>query len=111
MDVLIDKILKEAESDENLYQTCEKLISLGTTHKIVRKFLLDFLSKLQDYDKIYSIFIEPQNVEEAVALLNATIEMNEKTKINSVLRNSFICNSVDLSITYLRNEAQRLINK
>ncbi len=111
MDILIDKILKEAESDENLYQTCEKLISLGTSHKIVRKFLLDFLSKLQDYDKIYSIFIEPQNVEEAVALLNATIEMNEKTKINSVLRNSFICNSVDLSITYLRNEAQRLINK
>lgn len=111
IDSSIDNILKDAENEMNLPLVCEKLIALGIEHKIVRKFLLDFLLRLQDNEKIYTIFIQPQNTEEAIALLSAVIALNEKPKIDNVLCIPYICDNTDSSVTYLRNEAKRLTNK
>lgn len=111
VNVLVDEILKETEISGDLPKACDKLIELGISNEIVRKFLLDFLSQLEDHEQIFSIFSQPQNIREAVALLNSAIEIDNIEKINNVLSVSIICDSNDPSILYLKDIAKRKINK
>jgi hypothetical protein len=108
---LIDSIIKDAENEENLIYACDRLIALGTDNILVRKFLLDYLLRLRDNNKIYDVFINPQNIEEAIATLNAVIEINDRKKTNQMLCNPYISACTDPSVKFLKNEAQRLINK
>lgn len=72
----------------------------------VRKFLLDCYQKLEDNCAILNRFSEPVDNNEAVILMNAAIDEDDKEAILNILELSLIKNSDDPSIEHLRTQLE-----
>ena len=111
METLINNILRKAETTDDISSIHKDFIDLGTDNPIVRKFLLEFLVKADEYEKIYSIFLPVLNNEEAVQILNAVINLNDSRRVANALKDKYIHTSSDASVKTLRNAVERIISK
>ncbi|MCF6217061.1 MAG: metallophosphoesterase [Emcibacter sp.] len=76
---------------------------------IVRRFLLECYEKLENYSKIFNKFSDPQNITECISLINAGIEIRDKTKTKQILNVEKIKHATDTSIIHLREQLKAKI--
>lgn len=83
------------------------LLQLDLDDVIVRIFLLECCEKLDDVAAIANYFIVPINNTEAIALLNACMDLRDKTLSQTVLENEYIKTSKDPSVLHFRSQLER----
>lgn len=87
------------------YDTAQNiLIEHNINDPFVRILLLECYNQLENYSGILGKFSQPQNISEAIALMNASLETGDMTIIKSVLDTDFITSSTDSSVIHIRNQ-------
>lgn len=99
----LSSIIQDVELNQDYDSGAKQLIKLDIENPLVRRFLLEYLTKSDDYQSIYIYFRNPQNNEEIIALLNAVIELNDNSKKEEVLAIENIQNCTDSSVKHLVN--------
>jgi len=97
----LDLITKDIEQSQNYDSGVKQLQELDIENSLVRKFLLEYLTKTNNYQLIYDYFREPRNSEEKISLLNAVIELNDSSMKKEVLAIDNIKNDTDSSVKHL----------
>lgn len=82
---------------------------LGMDNSIVRKFVLDLLQRNKDFEKIISLYSNPKNTSEAIALVESCIKNRDKESYKQALSTDFIRTSTDVSLKVLLNEARSIL--
>ncbi|MDR3327366.1 MAG: metallophosphoesterase [Prevotellaceae bacterium] len=98
IEMILNSIMEETEQSADFNLGISKLLKLDTTDLLVRKCLLDYLERENNYILIFEHFNNPQNNEEAMSLLNAVIELNDSAKMKEVSEIPFIIENQDASI-------------
>lgn len=94
-----EKLYKENEFEEAI----KILINMDRDEPFVRTILLECYLKLDDKEKeIIQLVDNPKNNAEAVALINAVLEENNKEQIKNIYKNEYISNSQDPTIKELK---------
>jgi len=95
----------EALMKEGKYEDAKgRLLQLDLTDPFVRKFLLDSLIRLDDYDTILRVFCPPRTNEEAVSLLGMLWQSGNKDMMAQCVQDPFIASSNDAIIIELRDK-------
>lgn len=100
----LNLIIQDVELSQDYDSGIRQLTKLDVENPLVRKFLLEYLTKSENYQSIYYYFHNPQNNIEIISLLNAVIELNDKSKEEEVLAMENIRNSTDSSVKHLLNQ-------
>ncbi|MCK9435820.1 MAG: metallophosphoesterase [Synergistaceae bacterium] len=100
----IDLIIKDTEQNQDYNLGAKQLLKLDVENLLVRKFLLEYLTKANDYQSIYKHFKKPQNNEEVISLLNAVVELNDPLKKEEILALDCVKNNTDRSVQHLVNQ-------
>lgn len=90
--------------DKNYATAQNILIEHDINDFLVRVLLLECYTQLGNYSAILEHFSKPQNIPESLALMNASLEIGDKTIIKSTLDTDFIASSTDPSVIHLRNQ-------
>lgn len=85
------------------------LQKLDKEDSFVRKFLLICYSEKDDFNSILDEFDDPINNEEAIHVLNAAIQLNNKKKMKILLSSSLISASRDPSVTHIKQKIETLL--
>lgn len=94
-----EKLYKENEIEEAI----KLLDNLDKNDPFVRKILIECYLKLDDKEEeIIKLFNNPKNSLEAVALINAVLEVNNKEYIRNAYKNDYINKSEDPIIKELK---------
>jgi len=94
-----EKLYKENEIEEAI----KLLDNLDKNDPFVRKILIECYLKLDDKEEeIIKLFNNPKNSLEAVALINAVLEVNNKEYIKNAYKNDYINKSEDPIIKELK---------
>lgn len=82
----------------------EILKNLDKNDDFIRIYLLECYQHFNLYGDIIETFIEPRNNNEAISLMNAALEKNDKIIIDMVYNINYIQTSNDPSIKYLKDQ-------
>jgi hypothetical protein len=107
IEIILDSIIRETEQNSDLTSSIQKLLELDIANPSVRKLLLDYLERTNNYCLIYEHYGTPQNNEEAISLLNAAIELNDSLKMKEVVEIPFIKDNQDTSVKQLVQHIKR----
>lgn len=100
----VDFIIRETEQNQDYSSGANRLLELDNENLLVRKFLLEYLTKVNDWKSIYEHFRKPQNNEEIISLLGAVIELNDPSRKEEILALDYIKNSTNSLIQHLVNQ-------
>ena len=79
--VEIEKLMTKGD----YIQAKSALLNLNTNDMFVRKFLAECIIQTEDFDLAIEIFTLPQTDEEAITVLNAAIQLGDKTQMKMVV--------------------------
>lgn len=103
--IIPDLGLAEKLVGEKDYQSAlDILLQHNLNDVLVRLFLLECYTQLENYSAVIKDFSNPQNNVECIALLNACIETNNKNESERALKIEIISSSTDPSVIYLRHQ-------
>jgi len=87
----------------------EILETLDPFDELVRKLLVECYFELGKNDRIIEVLHNPSSVSEAIYVLGAADELNDKELIKELLRNPFVVDSKDPALSELREKLKRRI--
>lgn len=88
----------------------ELLEQMDIKNLLVRKFLLDYLQRADNHQKICEVFINPQTIYEAVAVIEGCVKLKDKTILTTVLDSDFVKSSNDASLQAIIMDAKFRVN-
>jgi predicted phosphodiesterase len=111
IETILNQIIVESEKNNNIDSAVDQLIQLDTSNSLVRKVLLEFLDKKRDYNLIYKYYEVPENNTEAIFLMEAVSELNDKEKIKKILAIPFIYENQDIAVKEQRRHLGILVKE
>ena len=105
----INQINREVEKGGDVSIAVGKLLSMDLTNSIVRKFLLDYLLRLDDFSTIVNIFSNPRTPDEAIHALEAAMSIGEQEALKKLLACDYVRNSTDSNVRDMRELANKMI--
>lgn len=111
IETLLNQIIVETEKNNNIDSAVEQLVQMDTSNSLVRKVLLEYLDKKKDYNLIYQYYKIPENNTEAIYLMEAVSELNDKEKIKKVLDIPFIYENQDVAVREQRKYLSFLVKE
>lgn len=94
----LNGIITMAERTKDYLSAIEKLKTLDTGNSGVRKVLLHFMTQIKDYQGVIDLVKEPRTTIEAMALMEAALEVGTPESLEIVRHCSYIAGSSDPSI-------------
>lgn len=89
------------------YETAQSILTMHNINDhFVRILLLECYTQLENHSGIIEHFSQPQSAYEAIALMNASLEIGDKPTMKNILNTDFIANSTDPSVIHFRNQLQ-----
>lgn len=76
----IEKYMNEGQYTE----AKQLLLNLDLNDDFVRKFLVECILQTEDFELALKVFYEPQTSEEAIAVLNAAIQLGDKVQMKEL---------------------------
>ena len=70
----INMINMEAEKTKDYLLASKRMMELDLTNLAVRKFLLDYLNRANDFETVIKVFAEPKTPSEAIAYIESCIK-------------------------------------
>lgn len=104
----VNEINLFVEKTGEITEGITKLERLGTDIPLVRKFLLDYLMRIGNNSKICELFLSPQNLFEAISVIQCCIAIKDKKTFAVVLDSNFVRTSTDASLQSIITEAKFL---
>lgn len=102
----INQINLQMEKSGDIPKAVCQIESLGTDAPIVRKFLLDLLLRVDNHGKICEHFSSPQNLQEAIAVIDSCIKQSDKGTLMAVMASEFVRSSSDASLNAIIIDAK-----
>ena len=87
----------------------EILEKLNPSDDLVRRLLVECYSETGRHDRLVEILRQPSSVPEAIYVLDAADELNDKQLIKELLSNQTIAKSTDPALSELRKKLERRI--
>jgi predicted phosphodiesterase len=107
IEIVLDSIMRDSEQNSDFNSGISKLLELDATNSSVRKLLLDYLERTNNYSLIYEHYRSPEDNIEAISLLNAVIELNDSSKMKEIIEIPFIKNNQDAFVKQLIQHIKR----
>lgn len=102
----INRINFETESTLDFNKAIKDYVSLGLNSPLVRKMLLGLLQRINDHQSIIRYFSSPQNLEEAINVIESCTAIKDKESLNKILENEFVKTSADISLRAIIEDAK-----
>lgn len=92
------------------YHTAVEILEkLNPSDDLVRRLLVECYSETGRHDRLVEILRQPSSVPEAIYVLDAADELNDKQLIKELLSNQTIAESTDPALSELREKLERRI--
>ena len=65
------------ERSGDVQKGIELLEQMDIKNLLVRKFLLDYLQRVDNHQKICEVFITPQTIDEAIAVIESCVKLKD----------------------------------
>lgn len=102
----INQINLLVERSGDVKKGIELLEQMDIKNLLVRKFLLDYLQRSDNHQKICEVFINPLTIDEAVAAIESCVKMKDKNILTAVLDSDFVKSSNDASLQAIIMDAK-----
>ncbi|MBL7854760.1 MAG: metallophosphoesterase [Cyclobacteriaceae bacterium] len=76
--------IEKLMNDGNYPEVKQRLLNLDIKNDFVRKFLVECILQTEDFELALKVFSDPQTNEEAITLLNATIQLGNKVQMREM---------------------------
>ena len=112
-----EALLQNAINEINLYieRTGDiengviKFLELGMDKTIVRKYVLEMLQRIDNYQEIIKLFITPLNDIEAIAVIDSCINVRDKESFRRVLSSDIVKMTSNASLKSIIEEAKVIL--
>lgn len=86
-----------------------KFLELGMDKTIVRKYVLEMLQRIDNYQEIIKLFITPLSDIEAIAAINSCINVKDKDSFRRILSSEVVKMNSDTSLKSIIEEAKVIL--
>ena len=107
----INQINLLVERSGDILKGVELLEKLDKSNPLVRKFLLDYLERSENYDKLCSVFHNPMNVAETISVIEGCLKTKNSRLLLRILDSNIVKSSDDASLKAVVLEALLSIKK
>lgn len=106
----INKINIFVEKTQDYGKGLEMLKGLDINNPIVRKFVLDFAIRIDDYETIKLVFSDPHSIIEAITIVDCCTRRKDPDTFRLVNKSEFVNASKDPSLKALIEDAKIQLN-
>jgi predicted phosphodiesterase len=111
LDSRIDYVMQETEKRNDFKWGIDNLLKLDFENITVRKILLDYMERINDYESIYYYFNNSTNNIEAISAMNAAEQLNDFEKITTIINTSFILNNADAAVMEMHDRLKLILKR
>ena len=107
----INEINREAEKTKDYLQASKRLLELDLNNQAVRKFLMEYLSRAEDWDTIIKVFAEPKSSLEAIAFIESCIKTKNAEAYGSFIRSPYAEDIQDANVRTIMADADIILKR
>ena len=107
----INEINREAEKTKDYLQASKRLLELDLNNQAVRKFLVEYLSRAEDWDTIIKVFAEPKSSLEAIAFIESCIKTKNAEAYGSFSRSPYAEEIQDANVRTIMADADIILKR
>ena len=107
----INEINREAEKTKDYLQASKRLLELDLNNQAVRKFLMEYLSRAEDWDTIIKVFAEPKSSLEAIAFIESCIKTKNAEAYGSFCKSPYAEEIQDVNVRTIMADADIILKR
>ena len=107
----INAINMEAEKTKDYLLASKRLLELDQTNQAVRKFLLEYLTRAEEWDTIINVFAEPKTPSEAISLVESCIKTKNVSVYNNFRESEYARETQDVNVRMSMADADLILRR
>lgn len=107
----INEINREAEKTKNYLQASKRLMELDLTIPAVRKFLMEYLQRAEDWEAIIKVFGDPKIPSEAIVLIESCIKTKNTAAYKKFCESPYAQEVKDTNVRAIMADADIILER
>ena len=107
----INAINMEAEKTRDYSLASKRLLELDQSNRAVRKFLLEYLTRAEEWDTIVNMFAEPKTPSEAISFVESCIKTKNASAYYNFRESGYARETQDINVRMSIADADLILNR